>query len=45
MLTWGRAGPQKLGEHPVAAQIAGVVLVLVGVFIVRSQKPIAIPDD
>ena len=39
------AGWLLLGEHAVAAQIAGVVLVLVGVFIVRSQKPMAIPDD
>jgi len=39
------AGWLLLGENPVASQIAGVVLVLVGVFIVRSQKPIAIPDD
>ena len=39
------AGWLLLGENPVASQIAGVVLVLVGVFIVRSRKPIAIPDD
>ena len=39
------AGWLLLGENPLASQIAGVVLVLVGVFIVRSQKPIAIPDD
>jgi len=39
------AGWILLGERPVAAQVAGVVLVLVGVFIVRSQKPMAIPDD
>ncbi len=39
------AGWLLLGENPLASQIAGVVLVLVGVFIVRSRKPIAIPDD
>ena len=39
------AGWLLLGENPVASQIAGVALVLVGVFIVRSRKPIAIPDD
>ena len=39
------AGWLLLGENPVASQIAGVVLVLVGVFIVRSRKPIAIADD
>ena len=39
------AGWLLLGENPVASQIAGVVLVLVGVFIVRSRKPIGIPDD
>ena len=39
------AGWLLLGENPVASQMAGVVLVLVGVFIVRSRKPIAIPDD
>jgi len=39
------AGWLLLGENPVASQIAGVVLVLVGVFIVRSRKPMAIPDD
>jgi len=39
------AGWLLLGENPVASQMAGVVLVLVGVFIVRSRKPIAIADD
>ena len=39
------AGWLLLGERPSMAQLAGVVLVLVGVFIVRSHKPIAIPDD
>ena len=34
-----------LGEHPSISQFAGVALVLIGVFIVRSRKPIAIPDD
>ena len=39
------AGWLLLGEHPSISQFAGVVLVLVGVFIVRSRKPIALPDD
>jgi drug/metabolite transporter (DMT)-like permease len=34
-----------LGEQPSPAQLAGVVLVLVGVFIVRSRKPLPIPDE
>ena len=34
-----------LGERPSAAQLAGVVLVLVGVFIVRSRKPLPIPEE
>ena len=39
------AGWLLLGERPSMPQLAGVVLVLVGVFIVRSHKPIAIPED
>jgi drug/metabolite transporter (DMT)-like permease len=39
------AGWLLLGEHPSIPQFAGVILVLVGVFIVRSRKPIAIPED
>ena len=39
------AGWLLLGEHPLFSQLAGVVFVLVGVFIVRLRKPIAIPDD
>jgi len=34
-----------LSEKPFPAQFAGAVLVLVGVFMVRSRKPIAIPDE
>jgi drug/metabolite transporter (DMT)-like permease len=34
-----------LGEQPSPAQLAGVVLVLVGVFIVRSRKPSPIPEE
>lgn len=39
------AGWLLLGEHPSISQFAGVILVLVGVFIVRSRKPMAIPGD
>jgi len=39
------AGWFLLGEHPSISQFVGVALVLIGVFIVRSRKPIAIPDD
>jgi len=34
-----------LGEQPSLAQAAGVILVLAGVFIVRSRKPSALPDE
>jgi len=34
-----------LSEQPSPAQFAGVVLVLVGVFMVRSRKPTAVPDE
>jgi drug/metabolite transporter (DMT)-like permease len=34
-----------LDEEPALAQLAGVVLVLVGVFLVRSRKPTAVPDE
>jgi drug/metabolite transporter (DMT)-like permease len=34
-----------LGEEPSAAQLTGVVLVLTGVFMVRSRKPTAVPDE
>ena len=39
------AGWLLLGEHPSISQLAGVILVLVGVFIVRSRTPMAIPGD
>ena len=39
------AGWLLLSEKPSVAQLAGVALVLVGVFIVRSRKPTAIPDE
>ena len=39
------AGWLLLAERPAMAQLAGVVLVLVGVFMVRSRKPTAIPDE
>ena len=39
------AGWLLLSEEPSVAQLAGVVLVLVGVFMVRSRKPTAIPDE
>jgi drug/metabolite transporter (DMT)-like permease len=39
------AGWLMLSETPAATQFAGVVLVLVGVFMVRSRKPVAIPDE
>jgi drug/metabolite transporter (DMT)-like permease len=39
------AGWLLLGEHPSPSQLAGVVLVLIGVFMVRSRKPIAMLDD
>ena len=34
-----------LDEQPSLVQLAGVALVLVGVFIVRSRKPLPIPDE
>ena len=34
-----------LAETPLAAQFAGVVLVLVGVFLVRSRKPLTVPAE
>jgi drug/metabolite transporter (DMT)-like permease len=39
------AGWLMLSETPAASQLAGVVLVLVGVFMVRSRKPVAVPDE
>jgi drug/metabolite transporter (DMT)-like permease len=39
------AGWLLLNETPALAQFAGVVLVLVGVFMVRSRKPSAVPDE
>lgn len=39
------AGWLLLDEKPSASQFAGVALVLVGVFIVRSRKPTAVPDE
>jgi drug/metabolite transporter (DMT)-like permease len=39
------AGWLLLQETPSAAQLYGVVLVMVGVFIVRSRKPTALPDE
>lgn len=34
-----------LAESPLPAQFAGVVLVLVGVFMVRSRKPMVLPEE
>jgi drug/metabolite transporter (DMT)-like permease len=34
-----------LAEKPAAAQFAGVILVLVGVFMVRSRKPTVLPGE
>jgi drug/metabolite transporter (DMT)-like permease len=39
------AGWLMLSEKPLPTQLAGVFLVLVGVFMVRSRKPVAIPDE
>ena len=39
------AGWLLLQETPSGAQLSGVVLVMVGVFIVRSRKPTAVPDE
>jgi len=39
------AGWLVLAEKPVIAQLGGVALVLVGVFMVRSHKPTVLPDE
>jgi drug/metabolite transporter (DMT)-like permease len=39
------AGWFLLAERPSAAQLSGVVLVLAGVYKVRSRKPLATPDE
>ena len=39
------AGWIVLAEKPVLAQLLGVALVLVGVFMVRSRKPMPLPDE
>jgi len=39
------AGWLVLAERPVMAQLGGVALVLIGVFMVRSRKPTALPDE
>jgi drug/metabolite transporter (DMT)-like permease len=39
------AGWLLLSEKPLPTQLAGVALVLVGVFMVRSRKPVAMPDE
>jgi drug/metabolite transporter (DMT)-like permease len=39
------AGWLMLSEKPLSTQLAGVALVLVGVFMVRSRKPVAMPDE
>jgi len=39
------AGWLMLDEKPSFSQLSGVVLVMVGVFIVRSRKPTAVPDE
>jgi drug/metabolite transporter (DMT)-like permease len=39
------AGWLLLDEIPSSVQFSGVVLIIVGVFIVRSRKPIALPDE
>jgi drug/metabolite transporter (DMT)-like permease len=39
------AGWLLLEEKPSLVQFSGVVLIIVGVFIVRSRKPIALPDE
>jgi drug/metabolite transporter (DMT)-like permease len=39
------AGWIMLGERPVAAQLIGMVLVLMGVFMVRSRKPMVVPEE
>jgi len=39
------AGWLVLAERPVMAQLGGVALVLIGVFMVRSRKPTVLPDE
>jgi len=39
------AGWLMLDDRPTVAQLAGALLVLVGVFMVRSRKPTAVPDE
>ena len=39
------AGWFLLAETPALPQLAGVILVLVGVFMVRSRKPMPVPDE
>jgi drug/metabolite transporter (DMT)-like permease len=39
------AGWLLLSEYPSPAQLSGVVLILGGVFIVRSRRPTALPDE
>jgi drug/metabolite transporter (DMT)-like permease len=39
------AGWLVLAERPLMAQLGGVALVLIGVFMVRSRKPTALPDE
>jgi drug/metabolite transporter (DMT)-like permease len=39
------AGWIVLEEKPFLAQLVGVTLVLIGVFMVRSRKPMALPDE
>lgn len=39
------AGWMMLGERPSLTQLLGVALVLTGVFMVRSLKPMAVPDE
>ena len=39
------AGWLLLGEQPSPAQLIGVVLVVTGVFMVRSRRPLALPDE
>ena len=34
-----------LGEQPIAAQLAGVILILTGVFLVRAERPSALPPE
>jgi O-acetylserine/cysteine efflux transporter len=39
------AGWAMLGERPVAPQLAGVLLILTGVFLVRAEKPLELPPE